>query len=81
MEHRLSNSKIRGIAITISLLIALQLPKLNAQAPAPLVKGVDLIAITVSDMDRAVDFYSSVLTFRKVSDAEVSGEDYEHAQE
>ena len=72
------NSKVRGIAITMFLLIALQLPTLNAQAPAPLIKGVDLVAITVSDMDRAVDFYSSVLTFRKVSDAEVSGEDYEH---
>ena len=39
-----------------------------------LVEGVDAIGITVSDMDRAVDFYSKVLTFEKVSDTEVAGE-------
>ena len=41
------------------------------------VRGVDSVAITVSDMDRAVDFYSRVLTFQKVSDVEVTGEDVE----
>ena len=44
---------------------------------APLIDGVDAIGITVSDMDRAVDFYSRVLTFEKVSDVEVAGMDYE----
>ena len=46
----------------------------------PLVEGVDAIAITVSDMERAVDFYSRVLTFEKVSDVEVAGESYEHLE-
>jgi Glyoxalase/Bleomycin resistance protein/Dioxygenase superfamily len=46
----------------------------------PLVDGVDAIAITVSDMERAVDFYSRVLTFEKVSDVEVAGESYEHLE-
>jgi catechol 2,3-dioxygenase-like lactoylglutathione lyase family enzyme len=50
-----------------------------AQTPA-LVDGVDSIGITVSDMDRAVDFYSKILTFEKVSDTEVSGEDFEHLE-
>ena len=45
-----------------------------------LVEGVDAIAITVSDMERAVDFYSRVLTFEKVSDVEVTGEAYEHLE-
>jgi catechol 2,3-dioxygenase-like lactoylglutathione lyase family enzyme len=31
-------------------------------------------------MDRAVDFYSKVLTFEKVSDTEVSGESFEHLE-
>src|SRR5437763_7497770 len=44
----------------------------------PLVQGVDAMGITVTDMDRAVDFYSKVLTFQKVSDTEVAGENYEH---
>jgi catechol 2,3-dioxygenase-like lactoylglutathione lyase family enzyme len=42
------------------------------------VRAVGPILITVSDMDRAVDFYGRVLTFDKVSDSEVSGEDVEH---
>jgi catechol 2,3-dioxygenase-like lactoylglutathione lyase family enzyme len=45
----------------------------------PLVKGVDSIGLTVSDLDRSVEFYSSVLQFQKVSEVEVDGESYEHA--
>ncbi len=41
---------------------------------------VDAIGITVSDMDRALDFYTKVLTFEKVSEIEVAGEAYEHLQ-
>src|SRR2546428_341494 len=51
-----------------------------AQQNPALVEGVDAIGITVSDMDRAVDFYSKVLTFEKVSDTEVAGESYEHLE-
>jgi catechol 2,3-dioxygenase-like lactoylglutathione lyase family enzyme len=42
------------------------------------VSAVDSVGITVNDMDRAVDFYTHVLTFEKVSEREVSGDDYEH---
>src|SRR6201998_1151731 len=52
---------------------------LAQQGPA-LVEGVDAIGITVSDMDRAVDFYSKVLTFEKVSDTEVAGGESEHLE-
>src|SRR5512140_3959665 len=51
-----------------------------AQQNPALVEGVDAIGITVSDMGRAVDFYSKVLTFEKVSDTEVAGENYEHLE-
>ena len=44
----------------------------------PLVKGIDSIGLTVSDLDRSVDFYSSVLQFQKVSESEVDGDSYEH---
>src|SRR6266404_2471037 len=64
--------------IFLILLIALTEFQTLAQQSAPLVDGVDAIGITVSDMDRAVDFYSRVLTFEKVSDAEVANDDYEH---
>ena len=52
----------------------------NGQQQAALVEGVDAIGITVSDMDRAVDFYSKVLTFERVSDTEVAGTDVEHLE-
>ena len=48
--------------------------------PHPLVKGVDSIGLTVSDLDRSVEFYSNVLQFQKVSEAEVDGESYEHLE-
>ncbi|HEX8783563.1 MAG TPA: VOC family protein, partial [Steroidobacteraceae bacterium] len=48
-----------------------------ATPPAP-VSAVDSVALTVNDLDRAVDFYSKVLTFEKVADREVAGEAYEH---
>ncbi len=42
------------------------------------VHAVDAVGMTVSDMDRSVDFYSKVLNFKKVSDTEVYGDEYEH---
>src|SRR5688572_12956900 len=41
------------------------------------VTAVDSIGMTVADMTRAVEFYTSVLSFEKVSDVEVSGREYE----
>lgn len=41
------------------------------------VTAVDSIGMTVSDMDEAVEFYTSVLSFEKASDVEVSGREYE----
>jgi len=60
------------------ILIAVVL--LVGQVYAQTVTAVDAIGMTVSDMDRAVDFYSKVLTFEKVSDVEVWGDSYEHLQ-
>lgn len=49
-------------------------------AASPLASAVDSVDITVSDMDRAVDFYSRVLSFKKVRDTEVAGEAYENLE-
>jgi catechol 2,3-dioxygenase-like lactoylglutathione lyase family enzyme len=46
-------------------------------ARVPLVEQVGAIGMTVSNMDASVDFYSRVLSFEKVSDLEVTGDDYE----
>jgi catechol 2,3-dioxygenase-like lactoylglutathione lyase family enzyme len=41
------------------------------------ITAVDTIGMTVSNMDRAVEFYTSVLAFEKISDVEVAGREYE----
>jgi catechol 2,3-dioxygenase-like lactoylglutathione lyase family enzyme len=51
-----------------------------APASAQLVKSVDSAGITVSDIDRSVEFFSKVLSFEKVSDVEVAGSEYERLQ-
>ncbi|HEY6120891.1 MAG TPA: VOC family protein, partial [Pyrinomonadaceae bacterium] len=48
--------------------------------PPALVERVGSVGMTVSDMDRSVDFYSKTLSFEKLSDIEVTGEDYEHLE-
>lgn len=48
----------------------------SAAVPVP-VSAVGSVGMTVSSMDRAVDFYTRVLTFEKKSDVEVSGREYE----
>ncbi len=69
----------RTLIATWALSLVLAVPQALAQRPA-LVDGVDAVGITVSDMDRAVAFYSAVLTFEKVSDTEVAGDRYEHLE-
>src|SRR5438874_1271727 len=54
--------------------------RLGATGPAPLITGLDSIGITASDLDRSVQFYSKVLSFRKVSEIEVDGAEYEHLE-
>jgi catechol 2,3-dioxygenase-like lactoylglutathione lyase family enzyme len=44
------------------------------------VQAVDSVGITVSDMERSVDFFSKVLSFEKVTDVEISGRAYETLQ-
>jgi catechol 2,3-dioxygenase-like lactoylglutathione lyase family enzyme len=46
----------------------------------PVASAVDSVDMTVSDMERAVDFYSRVLSFRKVWETEVAGETYENLE-
>src|SRR4029077_15967620 len=76
LEQRRSSQVWRGLRPLRSVLAVLlvTLPLLGsstARAAGP-VSAVDSVAITVSDADRAVDFYSRVLTFEKVADREVA---------
>jgi catechol 2,3-dioxygenase-like lactoylglutathione lyase family enzyme len=49
-------------------------------SPHSVVKGIDSIGLTVSDLDRSVAFYTDVLQFQKVSETEVDGDNYEHLE-
>src|SRR5262249_38906980 len=69
---------IRRLLTACFALLLIALPTIGAAQDGSAVRGVDSVAITVSDMDRAVDFYSRVLTFQKVSDVEVTGQEVEH---
>src|SRR5205809_2847817 len=59
------------------LVLIVMLAQLVVQAQ---VKKVDAIGITVSEMSRAVKFYSDVLGFKKISDIELYGTAYENLQ-
>jgi catechol 2,3-dioxygenase-like lactoylglutathione lyase family enzyme len=79
-----------GLLIAINSAVILSLPSqaevrtrtvaARIQAAPFTVTAVDSVGITVADMDKAVDFYSQVLAFRKVSDVEVWGDEYEYLQ-
>ena len=58
-------------------LLAIVVSALAAGGEKPLVTGVDSLGLTVSDLDRSVDFYSTILSFEKVSETENFGEAYE----
>jgi catechol 2,3-dioxygenase-like lactoylglutathione lyase family enzyme len=49
-------------------------------ARAQIVKSLDAIGMTVSDMDRSVAFFAKVLSFEKISDIEVAGNEIERLQ-
>ena len=76
--------KLARTLLVVCLLVAIGFPMQAAQAQAPpsraLVTEVAGVGMTVSDMDRSVDFYSKVLSFEKVSDVEVWGSEYERLQ-
>jgi catechol 2,3-dioxygenase-like lactoylglutathione lyase family enzyme len=71
----------RRLAVVALLALGLWRPAVSANAPSGVrIGGVEAVGLTVSDMDRSVDFFSKVLTFEKVSDVEVAGEGYERLQ-
>lgn len=75
---RYSRSSIRRIALLVC--VSLAALSWSQERRTPLVSAVDAVSMTVSDADRAADFYSRVLHFQKISDKEVAGEDYEHLE-
>lgn len=78
MQRALQSRTPKLLAISFLLFASLVA---SARAGTQLLaSAVDSVDITVSDMDRAVDFYSRVLSFKKVGDTEVAGETYENLE-
>jgi catechol 2,3-dioxygenase-like lactoylglutathione lyase family enzyme len=71
-------------AVTAHNQLALARPPRAAHAvrslPANGMVAVESVGMTVSDIDRSVDFFTRVLSFEKVSDVEVAGDEYEHLE-
>jgi catechol 2,3-dioxygenase-like lactoylglutathione lyase family enzyme len=69
-----------GVRSAMPLLLALLLLALSPLegARAAPISRLDTVGITVSDMDRALAFYTGVLPFEVVFEVEVQGDAYEH---
>jgi catechol 2,3-dioxygenase-like lactoylglutathione lyase family enzyme len=67
-----------GVRVLLSFLLTIVL--WSSESDAQLVKSVDAAGMTVSDIDRSVEFFSKVLSFVKLSDIEVAGSEYERLQ-
>jgi len=70
--------RMRSLLLLTLLLLGLPATRAATEKETAAVLAVDSVAVTVSDMDRALDFYTHVLTFEKVGDREVAGDEYEH---
>ena len=80
MENLLRRKKTCDRALVFVAFLVLGHYGSLAPASAQLVKSVDAVGITVSDMDRSVEFFSKALSFEKVSEVEVAGIEYERLQ-
>ncbi|HEY2917373.1 MAG TPA: VOC family protein [Candidatus Binatia bacterium] len=68
-------SRIVGVFVFVCALAGFY-----SAALGQLVESVEAVGVTVSDMDRSVEFFSKVLSFEKITDIEVHGPEYEKLQ-
>jgi catechol 2,3-dioxygenase-like lactoylglutathione lyase family enzyme len=74
-NHEMQTLKCPKYTVAILLLILSSVACWGSEHK--LVTAVDSVGLTVSDLDRSVEFYSKVLSFEKVSEFEADGSDYE----
>lgn len=67
----------RHLVLRLLLAFAAALPPLAAAAGSPRVQEVGCVGMTVSDLDRAVAFYTKVLGFERLVEEEATGAPYE----
>jgi catechol 2,3-dioxygenase-like lactoylglutathione lyase family enzyme len=78
-NHRASLLRRIAAAATIAVACTWSAAARSAPPADPVlpVTAIDSVGFTVSDMERSIGFYTGVLSFTKVADAEVSGRPYE----
>ncbi len=67
------------VAMAVSVLCLLLVQPATTQ-PSVAVEAVRGVGLTVSDLARSVDFYTRVLSFEKIEEAEVTGPAYDRLQ-
>lgn len=72
--------KLTKFILLLWLLLAAWLAPSRLLFSQDAVRAVQAIGITVSDLDGALDFYTRVLPFEKLSEVEVAGREYEQLQ-
>jgi catechol 2,3-dioxygenase-like lactoylglutathione lyase family enzyme len=65
------------VGLGCGIVLHLSLSRAGSTADLALTRAVAGVSITVADMDRSIDFYSTVLSFERVSDVETSGPEVE----
>src|SRR4030095_1932636 len=68
---------MKHIILKIALVLIVSTSSLFSIAQ---VRRVEAVGITVTEMNRAVKFYSEVLGFKKIDDVELFGSEYEHLE-
>ncbi|HET8888686.1 MAG TPA: VOC family protein, partial [Candidatus Angelobacter sp.] len=71
---------MRTILRNASVFAVLLICSLGAPGQQSVVSAVGPIGVTVSDLDRSIDFYTHVLHFTKLTDEEFAGENIEHVK-
>jgi catechol 2,3-dioxygenase-like lactoylglutathione lyase family enzyme len=87
-EFKIKNSKLKtrklvrpGSYIALaSVFFTFYFLLFTSSSPAQLAKAVEAVGMTVSDMDRSIEFFSKILSFEKISDVEVHGSEFEKLQ-
>ena len=72
-------SKLLLLGLLVAFPSQSPVPAQQATPTVP-VSAVGAIGMTVSDLDRSVEFYSQVLSFRKINEVEVSEAEYDQLQ-
>jgi catechol 2,3-dioxygenase-like lactoylglutathione lyase family enzyme len=74
----MTNTQSREIPFGWLIIGLLSLLAMISSARGQAVTRVESVGFTVSDMDRAIDFYTRILPFQKFSDKDVTGGEFEH---